>query len=289
MIHEDVSRAGDIIEFFGKKLRIYDLSDTISNETASFEKNPQEVRYLDHTETAKMSSRIFGIGPDFWRAEKAWAYEIATISTHSGTHVDAPYHYGPSSGGQPARTVEHLPFIWLMGNGVLLNMVGIDRRTGITADDVKKELERIGYTLKPNDVVLVRTDASKHFSQPGYDLKHPGLRAEATRLLVNHGVKLIGIDAWGLDRAFDVMIEEAKEGNRDQLWESHYFGAEQEYCQIEKLANLENLPCSHGFFVLALPVKVAKASAGWSRVVALVPLDSRVLVRSRGCALKLCP
>jgi kynurenine formamidase len=46
-----------------------------------------------------------------------------------------------------------------------------------------------------------------------------------------------------------------------------------EYCQIEKLANLDQLPRPHGFFVSCLPVKIAWASAGWCRAVALVPKE----------------
>jgi kynurenine formamidase len=263
----------NVIEMFGRRIQILDLSDTISNHTSAFEKNPQSIRYFAHEDTAKMSADIFGIGSDYWRNGQAWAYEIATLSTHSGTHIDAPYHYAPQSGGSAARTVEQLPLNWLIGDGVVLNMIDADRKAGIGARDIEIALDRIDYRLKPRDIVLIRTDASKFFDEPGYDYKHAGLRAEATRFLVERGVRLIGIDAWGLDRSFDIMIEEAKSGDRYQLWESHYFGAEQEYCQIEKLANLDSLPRAHGFSVLALPVKVANASAGWSRVVALVPLD----------------
>jgi len=34
--------------------------------------------------------------------------EIQAI-THTGTHVDAPYHYGPTSEGKPARRIDELP------------------------------------------------------------------------------------------------------------------------------------------------------------------------------------
>lgn len=44
-----------------------------------------------------------------------------------------------------------------------------------------------------------------------------------------------------------------------------------EYCQIEKLANLDQIPRPHGFYVSCLPVKIAGASAGWCRAVAMVP------------------
>ena len=80
--------------------------------------------------------------------------------------------------------------------------------------------------------------------------------------------RLIGIDAWGLDRAVDVMVEDAKAG-RAQVWESHLLGREKEYLQIERLANLDQLPSPTGFTVYAFPFKLERASAGWARVVAI--------------------
>jgi kynurenine formamidase len=66
------------------------------------------------------------------------------------------------------------------------------------------------------------------------------------------------------------MSEEARAGDHEQLWESHKFGADEEYCQIEKLCNLDALPTPHGFQVLALPIHLERASGAWARVVALV-------------------
>jgi kynurenine formamidase len=135
---------------------------------------------------------------------------------------------------------------------------------------VEGELDRIGYRVQPFDVALVRTDASRRFKSPGYDRVHTGLRRDATELLVDLGVRLIGIDAWGLDRPFPVMVEEARRGNPGQLWESHVLGREKEYSQIEKLCNLDQIPRPYGFAVAAFPVRLAGASGAWARVVALI-------------------
>jgi kynurenine formamidase len=262
---------GDAFQFGGRGVRVVDLSQRLSNRTAEFEPMPHLIEYFDHEDTIPMVEERYGLGAEYWRDGLVWAAERVTLTTHSGTHVDAPYHYAPTtSAGRPARTLDDLPFRWLMGDGVVVNAMHCDRERGITESDVREELDRIGYTLKPFDIVLVRTDTSLHYEEPGYDLRHPGLRREATAWLVEQGVKLIGIDAWGIDRPFDVMAVEAKAGHKEQLWESHKFGAEQEYCQIEKLCNLAGLPRQHGFQVLALPVSVERASGAWARVVALV-------------------
>jgi kynurenine formamidase len=67
------------------------------------------------------------------------------------------------------------------------------------------------------------------------------------------------------------MTREALTGDDAQLWESHKYGADHEYCQIEKLSNLSAIPQPFGFTVLALPIRIERASGGWARVVALVP------------------
>ena len=126
-------------------------------------------------------------------------------------------------------------------------------------------------SVKPYDIVLVRTDVSQRYGEPGYEMLHPRPAPRRDRMARRAGVKLIGIDTWGIDRPFDLMAEEARAGDDAQLWESHKFGADEEYLQIEKLANLAALPRPFGFQVLALPVHLERASGAWARVVALVP------------------
>jgi kynurenine formamidase len=87
--------------------------------------------------------------------------------------------------------------------------------------------------------------------------------------MLDQGMRMIGIDAWSLDRPFDVMIPEAK-NQVSQFWDAHLLGREKEYCQIEKLAHLDQIPKPFGFKVIAFPVNLRAASAGWSRVVAIV-------------------
>jgi kynurenine formamidase len=258
----------EIFEADQKRVMLIDLSDCLENATATFEPNAHAIEYITPEQGTVVSEQRFNLGPAYWPDRLGWAVEHVTLSTHSGTHVDAPAHYGPARQGQ-ARTIDQVPLRWCFSDGVLLNMTHKQSGEGIAREDVQGELARIGYKLKPYDIVLVRTDTSKYFKQPGYDLKHPGLTRGATEWMVDQGVRLIGIDAWGLDRPFDVMAAEAK-NHTGQFWESHLLGREKEYCQIEKLANLEQLPKPFGFKVMAFPVNLRAASAGWSRVVAMI-------------------
>jgi kynurenine formamidase len=69
---------------------------------------------------------------------------------------------------------------------------------------------------------------------------------------------------WALKEEF------ARTGDKGLLWGAHYAGIDKEYCHIEKLANLDQLPRPFGFEVVCFPVKLTGGSAGWSRVVAIL-------------------
>lgn len=269
--------ANETFTFMGRRVRLVDLSSTLSNDTKEFEPNAHDIKYVDHREGMELGAKIMGWGEEMTRKVFArgyvWSVEEVRLSTHSGTHVDAPYHYGPTlADGSPAPTIDQVPLRWCFGDGVVLDMRHVDREVGITRADVEDQLAKIGYELKPLDIVLVQTGTDKYFDQPRYDFRHPGLRLEATKYLLEKGVRMIGIDAWGIDRAFDVLVKDVLAG-KVEFWESHFHGLEQPYLQIEKLANLDQLPRPFGFTVMAFPYKIRGASAGWTRVVALVEVD----------------
>jgi len=251
-----------------RKLRIIDLSTSLKN--GAQETLPPQITYMSHDETATELGQLFELGRDDFPEGKFCAAEMVTASTHAGTHLDAPWHYGPTSEGKPAKTIDQIPLEWCYGDGVVLDFSHRKKGEAITAADVQEALRKIGYTLKPFDIVLIRTDTSKHFDEPGNEFMHPGMTREATLWLIEQGVKVVGIDAWGWDRPFDVMVAEHKSGVKGKLWEAHYAGKEREYCHIEKLANLDQIPRPFGFKVAVFPVKIEGASAGWARPVAII-------------------
>ncbi|MFC1970915.1 hypothetical protein ACFLV0_03145 [Chloroflexota bacterium] len=88
--------------------------------------------------------------------------------------------------------------------------------------------------------------------------------------LIDRGVKVMGIDAWGWDRPMAVMAAGYHSGIKGKFWAAHFLGKEKEYCHLEKLANLDQIPKHYGFKVAVFPVKIDKASAGWVRAVAII-------------------
>lgn len=248
-------------------VKIIDLSDTLANDTV--EPLNHKIVYRSHEEGAQQAASLFGLEVNDFPEGKAWTLEEIELCTHSGTHVDAPYHFWPESEGKPAKTIDEVPLEWCYGDGVVLDFS--HRKAGdlITPEDIKASLEKINYNLKPLDLVFIRTDVWKKFGEPGYQNLHPGMSEEATLWLVEKGIKMMGIDAWGWDRPFNVMAEEYKGGVKGKLWAAHYAGAKKEYCHIEKMTNLDKLP-PFGFKAACFPVKIKKASAAWTRAVAIL-------------------
>jgi kynurenine formamidase len=200
------------------------------------------------------------------------AWESMRTESHHGTHVDAPWHYGPTTAGRPARTIDQLPLEWFLGPGVRLDFRAKAPGTTITVADVEQALTAAGHTLRPNDIVLIWTGADELWGRPEYLERYCGLGAESTRWLLDHGVIVIGTDAWSLDRPPMFMGSDfLRDGDSSHLWPAHFVGREREYCQIEKLAHLGDLPAASGFTVACFPVLIERASAGWTRAVAIVP------------------
>jgi len=201
----------------------------------------------------------------------ALAWEDLRTQTHHGTHVDAPWHYGPTSGGKPARTIDQLPLDWFIGPGVRLDFRDKPAGAVLTVADLEQALAEISHSLRPADIVLLWTGADAYWRQPEYLERYCGLGAAATRWLLDRGVRVIGTDAWSLDRPPLYMGRDfVATGDASHLWPAHFVGREREYSQIEKLANLGELPGPTGFTVVCFPVLIERASAGWTRAVAIV-------------------
>lgn len=200
----------------------------------------------------------------------AMAWESIRTDSHHGTHVDAPLHYGPTTAGKPARSIERLPLEWFIGPGVRLDLRHKPAGALISVADLERAVAEIDYEIQPNDIVMIWTGADRYWGRPEYLDRYSGLGAASTHWLLDKGVKVIGTDAWSLDRPPRYMGRDAVQtGDPSYLWPAHFVGREREYCQIEKLAHLGNLPTATGYTVAAFPVAIQHASAGWTRAVAI--------------------
>ena len=229
-----------------------------------------DIEYIDHKKGAEVFGPVFGLEHGDFPDGLFSAVEKLTLTTHSGTHLDAPWHYWPTSEGKPSKTIDEIPLEWCFGDGVVLDMTFKKAGEEIGIPDYKKALDKIQYRLKPFDIVLVMTGATKYYGTENYPQMHPGSTRESTHWLVDQGIKVMGVDAWGWDKPFHVMSKEVREGKKEKLWAAHFAGKEKEYCHIENLTNLDKIPNPIGFKVAVFPVKIENAGGGWARAVAIL-------------------
>ncbi len=252
--------------------RIVDLSVALEMGIAS---DPPmtlpKIDYLDHQMTAGQITSFFpGLTKEHLPNGEGWAVEQLNISTHNGTHLDAPYHYASTmNNGERAITIDEVPLEWCFNPGVKLDFRHMEDGYVATAADVEAELKRIGHDLRPLDIVVVNTAAGARYGQPDYVARGCGMGRDATIWLLERGVRLTGTDAWSWDAPFIHTAKRFAETHDPKLiWEGHRAGMEIGYCHIEKLANLDQLPAT-GYEIACFPFKIKAASAGFTRAVAI--------------------
>lgn len=254
--------------------RFIDLSMPIS---ASVITDPPplrpRIRYTDHRAGLPgMLSFFPGLTADDLPDGEAWAVEDIELTTHSGSHMDAPWHYHSTTdnGASPAPTIDEAPLDLFWRPGVKLDFRHFPDGHVVTAAEIAAELQRIGHTLKPLDIVLVNTSASAAYGSAAYLDAGCGFGREATNFLTSQGVMVVGTDAWSWDAPFSHTARRyAESGDAAIIWEGHKAGRERPYYQMEKLMNLETLP-AHDFTIACFPIKIERASAGWVRAVAML-------------------
>lgn len=254
-------------------MKLVDLSRPLENtDYADPPGLAPKVEYMAHKDTVDRMLQFFpGVTPEQLPGGEGWAIERVTLTTHNGTHLDAPYHFHSTmDGGERAITIDEVPLEWCWSRGVKLDFREFDNGYVATAADVEAELARVGHELRPLDIVLVNTAAGARYGEADYVNTGCGMGREATLYLTGRGVRVTGTDAWSWDAPFVYTAERvAASGDASLIWEGHRAGMVRGYCHMEKLANLETLPAT-GFEVICFPVKVKAASAGWCRPVAVL-------------------
>jgi kynurenine formamidase len=255
--------------------RFVDLSITLCNDVITDPPalNLPEITYQSHGETMRDVGHFFpGVtAEDMPDGAGFAAAESVKLTTHNGTHLDAPWHFHPTmDGGRRAITIDEVPLEWCFQRGVKLDFRHLPNGYVATAKDVEDELARIGHILEPLDIVLVNTAAGGAVGKPDYVNTGCGMGYEATIYLTSRGVRVTGTDAWSWDAPFSFTAKRVKEtGDTSLIWEGHKAGRVIGYCHMEKLHNLEALP-PFGFMVSCFPHKIKGASAGWTRAVAII-------------------
>jgi len=212
--------------------RIHDLSQPVFTNCPQYpDQNPRPVQV-----------RLF-----YMLAVQGVNKEIVELSTHTGTHCDAPYHFFADG-----ATVDHVPLETYVGRATILDLRG--KTPGAAIE--RAEVERFASRIDEGDIVLLNTGwGHKRADTKEFLTEYVYLGGEAAQYLVGRGVKGVGIDAVSMGGYNDP----AKGGpSHRALLGNGKFIVEELYFPDDVMDGKERL-------FVAAPVKLQGTSGAWTR------------------------
>ena len=214
-------------------MKILDLTLTVSDKIPTFPGSPQ---------------------PNFipWENIKDDGYnlELLFLSSHTGTHLDAPYHFIENG----TKIHEISP------NRLIRDAVSIKSRKksgqAITKTDILK-FEKMHEKIPNGSTVIFWTGWQKMLHDDSYFIKNPGLSTTAAKYLVSKKTNLVGIDSPSID------FQASKQ------FSVHHLFSKNGILILENLANLEKIK-SWKFQLVVLPLKLKNATGSPVRAVAVL-------------------
>jgi kynurenine formamidase len=219
--------------------RVVDLSREISPETPMFRAYPAPA-----------------FVPWTTRAAHGFLAEALFLVTHTGTHVDAPWHCLPDG-----RTIERFPPSRFVVPARLLDLRFVRPRARIGEAVLRRALK--GFPFPRGDAAVLWTGWERKAGRPSYLLDNPGLTPDGARALHRWGAPLVGIDTANLDHPDAARLEAHEILLRDEVF------------VLENLANLGAIRAER-FLLVALPLPLRGATGSPVRAVALVNPSTRV-------------
>ena len=214
-------------------MKVIDLTLTVSNKIPTFPGSPQ---------------------PNFipWEKIKDDGYnlELLFLSSHTGTHLDAPYHFL-----EKGAKIHEISLKKLVSEAVLIQSTKKSNES-ITKTDIQKFEKKHG---KINDFssVIFLTGWQKNLQKKYYFTKNPGLSVLAAKYLASKKISLVGIDSPSIDLG------------ADPKFSVHQIFAKKGILIVENLANLNRIKSSK-FHLVVLPLKLKNATGSPVRAIAFV-------------------
>ena len=214
-------------------MKIIDLTLTVSDEIPTFPGSPQ---------------------PSFipWENVKEDGYnlELLFLSTHTGTHMDAPYHFL-----EKGAKIHEISLKKLVSEAILIKS---KKKSGgsITKTDIQKFEKKHGKIAGFSSVIFY-TGWQRNLQKKYYFTKNPGLSVSAAKYLASKKINLVGVDSPSIDLG------------KDSKFSVHQIFAKKGILIVENLANLEKIKSSK-FHLVVLPLKLKNATGSPVRAIAFV-------------------
>ncbi|MGI0072734.1 MAG: cyclase family protein [Nitrosotalea sp.] len=186
-----------------------------------------------------------------WADKKSDGYNLELIffSSHTGTHLDAPYHFV-----EKGLRIDKITLNKLITNALVCRVKKGSNEL-ITRKDIV-DFEARNGTISPNLAIVFETGWSKNVTKKDYFTKNPGLSAAAAKYLLEKKVTLVGIDSPSIDMG------------KDSKFSVHHILLKRGVLILENLCNLGEIPNSY-FRLIVLPLKLKGATGSPVRAVAI--------------------
>ena len=186
-----------------------------------------------------------------WRNlnEDGYNLEMLFLSTHTGTHMDAPYHFK-----QNGLKIHQISPKRLIRDVVLIKIKKLANQN-ITTRDIKK-FEKTHGTLSKHISIVFATGWSDNLKNKFYFTKCPGLSVSAVKYIATKKPNLIGIDTPSIDP-----------GN-SKKYPAHHILAKSNTLVVENLVNLDKI-IHESFKLVVLPLKIRNATGSPVRAIAI--------------------
>lgn len=212
-------------------MKSIDLSLTISESIPSFPGSPKP-QFID------------------WLDIKTDGYnlELLFLSTHTGTHLDAPYHFVKNG-----LKINQIPLDRLIGKGILIKLKK-SKNISITKLDIVTFEKRNGK-IPDHSSLFFYTGWQKNLKNHNYFTENPGLDTSSAKYLAAKKINLIGIDSPNIDLG------------KDESFNVHHILSKNNILIVENLTNMNKIQSKEFNFTI-LPLKLKDATGSPVRAIA---------------------
>lgn len=172
--------------------------------------------------------------------------EVIFMSTHTGTHMDAPSHFATN-----ASTIDKILVGRLISNAILIKLKKGSNQL-ITADEIKAS----NVSIKQGDTIVLSTLWENEIDKDYFFSHSPGLAEDAAKYLIDKKVNAVCIDSPSIDRG------------SESSFAVHKLLLSNEILIVENLCNLDKLNCQY-FTLIMTPLKLSGASGSPIRAIAV--------------------
>lgn len=174
--------------------------------------------------------------------------EMLFLSSHTGTHIDAPYHFVKNG-----KKIHHIPIQRFFGE-VFLIPVKAKQNYEISKSDITGYEKKYGI-IPNNSIIVFRTGWNSDLKRDNFFTQNPGISTSAAKYLVQKKTNLVGIDSPSID------------AGKNEAFAAHHILLENDVLILENLVNLDKIRTTK-FKLAAFPLKLFGATGSPVRAVA---------------------